>query len=160
MLCLLRVGAARNVGACRLPAGHHTGAHTPTAALQPCLCSAGALPSGGGDSVGGLSKAFRHPAAPSSRTLSLHNLLDQVGQLSVFFKLWCLVLQLRYGAGRLAAGWFRLLGRSKRPEWLHHLRGQVGAAERQGLVSSSPMCLTLLESRGVGKHAWWYAQLL
>lgn len=30
-------------------------------------------------------------------------------------------------------------GRSKRLEWLHHLRGQVGAAERQGLVSSSPM---------------------
>ncbi|KAI7838442.1 hypothetical protein COHA_007705 [Chlorella ohadii] len=38
---------------------------------------AGALTPGGGDSVGGLSKAFRHPGAPSSRTLSLHNLLDQ-----------------------------------------------------------------------------------
>lgn len=33
---------------------------------------------GSGDSVGGLSRAFRPPfAAPSTRTLSLHNLLDQ-----------------------------------------------------------------------------------
>lgn len=45
----------------------------------PLPCPPGALTPGGGDSVGGLSKAFRHPGAPSSRTLSLHNLLDQVG---------------------------------------------------------------------------------
>ncbi|KAL4447758.1 hypothetical protein ABPG75_004977 [Micractinium tetrahymenae] len=40
--------------------------------------AAGDVAAAGAASVGGLSRAFRHPfAAPSSRTLSLHNLLDQ-----------------------------------------------------------------------------------